>query len=120
MMDAYKVRLLLRLFEEIPHKKYFYTKGDIFMTKQDMIEQIAEKEKITKAAAGRIINMIAEDIQADLIREGTAIVPGVGTLRRQTQKARICRNPQTGGTVNVPEKQTVKFRASQALKAAVN
>ncbi|MDH3663734.1 MAG: HU family DNA-binding protein [Alphaproteobacteria bacterium] len=47
-------------------------------------------------------------------------MPGVGQLKVAVRGARQVRHPQTGETITVPAGNAVKFKASKALKDAVN
>lgn len=89
------------------------------MRKSDMIEKFATDFNMTKAQSERIINLYAAIIEADLLNDGESVIHGVGNLKVKTRAARVARNPQTGGTINVPEKKAVTFRAASSLKTKV-
>lgn len=44
-------------------------------------------------------------------------IAGFGSFRRVETKARTCRNPATGGTVEVPAGHKIKFKPAPALKS---
>lgn len=43
-------------------------------------------------------------------------ITNFGTFKKVVRPARTCRNPQTGGTVEVPEHNVIKFRPAPAIK----
>lgn len=84
-----------------------------------MVEKLAERFKMSKAQAERVVNFYAEVVEGELVNDGESIVHGVGSLKVKTRAARNARNPQTGAAINVPEKKAVTFRATSSLKAKV-
>lgn len=62
----------------------------------------------------------AFDVISQAVSSGEDVsVPGFGRFKNVTQSARNARNPKTGETIKVPEKQVVRFSASSALREAV-
>jgi len=60
-----------------------------------------------------VVKAAAEIIKAATAAGEKVILRGFGTFQMKTRKARVARNPQTGGTVNVPEKIVLAFKASK-------
>ena len=89
------------------------------MTKADLIAQVAREAKITKTAAARAIDAIAESITKDLKKRGRITLTGFGTFSVANRKARTGRNPRTGQEILIPARKTPKFTAGKALKEAV-
>jgi DNA-binding protein HU-beta len=89
------------------------------MTKSQFISLIAEKNSLTKAAAGAILDTIAGTAIAETKKNGQFVIPGIGKLVKSHRKARMGRNPQTGATIKIPAKIVVKFRVAKACKDAV-
>lgn len=50
----------------------------------------------------------------------TLTVVGFGTFSQGERNERMARNPRTGGEITVPAAKTVKFKAGQKFKDAVN
>lgn len=65
-----------------------------------------------KEFAAAVIDGIAKD--------GRFAVHGLGTFTVVDTEARIGRNPQTGEPIDIPAGKRIKFKASVALKAAIN
>jgi len=50
---------------------------------------------------------------------GVFAIPGLGRLVRVHRKARMGRNPASGGAIKIPPRMVVKFRAAKAAKDAI-
>jgi DNA-binding protein HU-beta len=89
------------------------------MTKAQFAARLAEKMKVTKAEAGRIVDEVTGLVSNTLKRGDRVRFPGFGTFRVLKRKARIARNPQTGEPVKVPARTVPRFTPAKELKAAV-
>jgi DNA-binding protein HU-beta len=89
------------------------------MTKGQLISLIAEKNGLTKAAAGGVLETLASVAIAETKKNGAFVIPGIGKLVKSHRKARMGRNPQTGAAIKIPAKTVVKFRVAKACKDAV-
>jgi DNA-binding protein HU-beta len=89
------------------------------MTKSQFVSLIAEKNGLTKAAAGQILESISSTAIAETKKNGQFVVPGLGKLVKSHRKARMGRNPQTGASIKIPAKTVVKFRVAKAAKDAI-
>lgn len=89
------------------------------MTKADLVEKIAGKAGLTKAAAEKSLNAFLASVQDALLSEGKLTLTGFGTFAVEKRKARKGRNPRTGTTINIPASKVVKFRSGKSLKEAV-
>jgi DNA-binding protein HU-beta len=89
------------------------------MTKSQLISLIAEKNGLTKVAAGAVLETLACTAISETKKTGQFVVPGIGKLVKSHRKARMGRNPQTGATIKIPAKIVVKFRVAKACKDAV-
>ncbi len=90
------------------------------MTKQDMINRMAQKARISKAAAGRALECYIEAVGEELKETGKLSLVGFGTFSCVQRRARTGRNPKTGGAINIPAKRVVRFRAGKGLSDVVN
>lgn len=92
------------------------------MTKTELIDKLADKSALTKVAAGKVLDNLAEMIGGELKRRGGGefTLPGVGKLSVIKTKARTGRNPRTGEPVKIAAGRRVRFTASKTLKDVVN
>ena len=90
------------------------------MTKADLINVMAKDAKITKAAAGAVLDSFIEGVTKGLKKkEGKVTLVGFGTFLETRRKARKGRNPQTGEVIKIKAANVVKFKAGKKLKDAV-
>lgn len=90
------------------------------MKKPDLVEAIASNAELTKKEARLAIDAVLHTIQDELIAGREVMIPGLGKFKVADQAARTTRNPQTGGTVEVPAKRVPKFQPGKPLKDALN
>lgn len=90
------------------------------MTKADLIGKMAKDAKISKVAAGAVLDSFTSNVTKALKKkDGKVTLVGFGTFQKSRQKARTGRNPQTGAPIKIKAKNVVKFKPGKALKAAV-
>ena len=90
------------------------------MSKQQLVEMIAEKAGLTKADAARALDATTESI-AEALKKGEKVsLVGFGTFATSKRDAREGRNPRTGETVQIAARTAVTFKAGSKLKDAVN
>ena len=68
----------------------------------------------------KIIEIILKEIKETLKRGEGVEFRNFGTLRTNTQKASIRRNPKTGQKISVPQKKTIKWKMSRELFKKLN
>ena len=90
------------------------------MLKTELIATVAKQVGITKADAERAINYTIQAIAQAIKEDGRFYFDGFGTFHKVRQAAVTRPNPQDRTkTVHTPARNTVKFKASPALKALV-
>lgn len=90
------------------------------MNKTELIESIAEKAGITKAAAKVALETFLGDVESTLKDGGRVSLVGFGSWSVSERAAREGRNPQTGQTIQIAAKKVVKFKAGSELTSAIN
>lgn len=90
------------------------------MNKTEMVDYIAEKADISKAAAQRALDATVDSIQEALAKGGMVTLVGFGTFYVGDRAARSGRDPRTGNTIEIKAAKVPKFRAGKALKDALN
>ena len=90
------------------------------MTKQDLVNYIAEETGFTKADATRALDAVLGGIVEGLKKEGKVTITGFCTFSKQHKDARKGRNPRTGETVTIPARNAVSIKAGSKLKDALN
>lgn len=90
------------------------------MNKTELIEHIAAKSDISKAAASRALASIIEAVTKTLKKGGTVSLVGFGSFGVTKRKARTGRNPKTGAALKIKASKAPRFRPGKALKDALN
>ncbi len=95
------------------------------MNKTELIEQVARKSNLSKAAARRAIDAIfstvpKEGIIASAVANGDRVqITGFGTFEQRRRKKRNGRNPLTGDAIVIPAGKYPAFTAGKSLKDRV-
>lgn len=90
------------------------------MNKSELVEAIAKKADISKAAAGRALDATIAAIKLSLKKNNDVTLVGFGTFSVSKRAARAGRNPRTGDVIKIKAAKVPKFRPGKALKDAVN
>jgi DNA-binding protein HU-beta len=90
------------------------------VNKADLIEHIAAKSDISKAAATRALTSIMEAVKKTLKKGDTVTLVGFGTFSVTKRAARMGRNPRTGVALKIKAAKVPRFKAGKGLKDALN
>jgi DNA-binding protein HU-beta len=90
------------------------------VNKTELIEAIAASADIPKAAAGRALDAVVENITNALKSGDSVVLVGFGTFSVKERAARVGRNPQSGKEIQIAASQVPGFKAGKSLKDAVN
>ena len=86
------------------------------MNKTELIDAVAAKAGLSKADAKKAIDAVLGSI-AEAVKGGDKVtLVGFGTFSVTERSARTGRNPQTGATIEIPAKKSVKFKAGAGLE----
>ena len=86
--------------------------SDIKLNSQ-IVKAVQDKTGVNKASAEAAVRATFESIQRIAKENGKVTIIGFGTFSVKTRAARTGRNPQTGASVQIPEKQVLAFKASK-------
>ena len=89
------------------------------MTKQDLIDIVAEKAGLTKKETGAVLDIILSTVTETMKRGEKVSLVGFGTFEAKTRKARQGRNPATGEIIEIEARTVPSFKAGRALKDAL-
>jgi DNA-binding protein HU-beta len=90
------------------------------MNKATLIDKIASDAGITKTAAATALDSLVEGITGSLKKNQRVTLVGFGTWGVTKRKARTGRNPQTGETIKIKAKKSVRFKPGKQLESALN
>ncbi|MBD3333322.1 DNA-binding protein HU [candidate division GN15 bacterium] len=89
------------------------------MTKDEMIDLMANESGISKKQAAEALGAFMEGVTKQLKDGNKVSFAGFGTFSISQRKARTGRNPQTGDTIQIPATKVPVFKAGKNLKDAV-
>lgn len=90
------------------------------MNKQDLIETMANRAKVSKKSATIALEALTESITQTLQNNGKVSISGFGAWYANKRAARMGVNPQrTSERIQIPETTVAKFTPGKSLKEAV-
>ncbi|MBM6841169.1 HU family DNA-binding protein [[Clostridium] spiroforme] len=90
------------------------------MNKAELIEAIASKTELTKTDVDKVVSSLIDVITDALAKGDKVSLKGFGNFEVRQREARMGRNPKTGETMEIAASKAPAFKASTALKKAVN
>ncbi len=90
------------------------------MTRNNLIDQIAETTQSSKKEAEQVVDAVLAQI-AEALRNGEKVdLRGFGSFQVSDKKQRQGRNPKTGETITISAKRVAVFKPSKELAERVN
>src|ERR671932_816575 len=89
------------------------------MSQSEVFNHFAEKTGMKRAQVKEFFEELANLASSEVKSNGEFVLPGFGKMVLSERKAREGRNPQTGETIQIPAKTTLKFRLSKGMKDSV-
>ena len=91
------------------------------IVKSKLLKQLSNNyPNFLKRDLEKFTGIILNEIKQALKRGHRVELRGFGMFSTNIQKARISRNPKTGGKVNTPEKKTIHFKMSKEMFKKLN
>ena len=90
------------------------------VNKTELVEHIAGKSDISKAAATRALASIIDAVKKTLKKGDTVTLVGFGTFSVSNRAARTGRNPRTGAPLKIKAAKVPRFKPGKGLKDALN
>ena len=90
------------------------------MNKEELVQEISKKAKVTQKEAGEVLNALVDTIQKTVSKGKKVTLVGFGTFEARKRAARIGRNPQTGKELKIPATTVPAFSAGKKFKTVVN
>jgi DNA-binding protein HU-beta len=89
------------------------------MTQSEVFNHFAEKTGMKRTQVKEFFDELANLASSEVKGNGEFVLPGFGKMVLSDRKAREGRNPQTGETIQIPAKRTLKFRLGKSMKDTV-
>lgn len=91
-----------------------------FLSKVEIVEEIAETYDISKAKAAKILNTTLDSI-VEAVADGRSVrLTGFGTFESYESKATTKHNPITREKIQIPVRQRIRFKPHRAFKGVVD
>ena len=90
------------------------------MNRTELVDILATKSDLSKAAAGRVLEHLIDTIQTAVKKGDTVNLVGFGSFKSVKRAARVGKNPQTGDKLKIAAATVPKFTAGAKFKAAVD
>ena len=90
------------------------------MTRNDLVERLAEEHELTKVFAREFVDSVFDMITAAAVKGEEVSLFGFGTFKVAGRGARKGRNPRTGEAVKIAASKSLKFKPARSLKASLN
>ena len=89
------------------------------MSQSEVYNHFAEKTGMKRAQVKEFFEELSNLASSEVKNNGEFVLPGFGKMVLSERKAREGRNPQTGETIQIPAKTTLKFRLGKSMKDTV-
>ena len=89
------------------------------MNKEDLVNMIAAKTRITKKDTSQILDALTETIMETVASGEKVVLVGFGTFEPRDRKERKGMNPQTGKPITIPATTVPAFSAGKVFKEQV-
>ncbi len=89
------------------------------MTKQGLIDYVAENANVSKAEASRVLDAVLAGVVEGLKKEGEVSLTGFGRFTVKERAAREGINPATKEKIKIAAKKAATFKAGSKLKDAI-
>jgi DNA-binding protein HU-beta len=89
------------------------------MNKSEMIDAIAARSELSKAASAKALDAVLETIIDAVARGDTVTLVGFGSFKASERAAREGKNPKSGARIVIPQTTVPKFAAGASFKARV-
>ena len=89
------------------------------MNKAELIDAVAAKTDMSKAAAGRAVAAVLEAVVETVAKHDSVSVIGFGTFEARKRAARNGKNPKTGEAIKIAATTVPAFKPGKAFKEKV-
>jgi integration host factor subunit alpha len=90
------------------------------LTKQTIIEKIAEKNNLKPSEAKDTIETLLEIMKSTLASGEDIMISGFGKFLVNEKSQRMGRNPATGKTMMLKKRRVVTFRSADKMRDRIN
>ena len=89
------------------------------MNKKELVSEVAKASGVKQHSVESVLDALGNVIRDEMANGNDISLNGIGKLVVKDRKARKGCNPKTGKAITIPAKKVVAFKASKALRDAV-
>ena len=90
------------------------------MTKQQLVDRVAQIRKISKTAAKTAVDLMFEGMTEEMAKGGRVEIRGFGSFQVRSYDSFKGWNPKTGESIEVKPKRMPHFKVGKALFKRLN
>lgn len=90
------------------------------MNKEELVQEVAKKAKVTQKEVADILSVLIDIVEKTVAKGKKVTLVGFGTFESRKRAERTGRNPQTGKEIQIPAKTVPTFTAGKKFKELVN
>jgi DNA-binding protein HU-beta len=98
----------------------FFDLKENHVNKTELIEAVAAKADVSKAAAARAVDAMLETVVSTVSKGDSVTLVGFGTFEARKRAARSGFNPKTGEKLKIAASTAPAFKAGKSFKDSVN
>lgn len=85
-----------------------------------IVDHLAKELKLPIRTGRKFLERFLEEIQNDLVYTGRSEIRGLGIFAIEDRPAHKTKHPKTGKPVEIPDRKSVRYRSSVALRRKLN
>lgn len=90
------------------------------LTRKELSETLAQKLGLSQSSCSQIVDSFFDSMKKTMLEGESIKIVHFGTFTVRDKSPRKGRNPRTGETITIKERQAVSFRPSKKLREQVN
>ncbi|MCB2217969.1 integration host factor subunit alpha [Desulfofustis glycolicus] len=90
------------------------------VTRKELAEAVADKLGYPLSVCGNVVDCFFDTLKGSMLGGTSIKLVHFGTFSVREKNPRKGRNPRTGETITIEERQIVSFRPSKKLRARIN
>lgn len=88
------------------------------LTQSQLFDHFVSQTSLDRKQVAALFDELASLAQNEVLAGREFVLPGFGKLVLSQRQARQGRNPSTGESIQIPAKQSIKFRLASSLKTS--
>lgn len=90
------------------------------MTKNEIAKKLAEQTDLTASQAAHAVDSVVSILTEAIAGGDTVVLRGFATIKTVQRAARVARDLNTGGLIQIPSRRRVHFTTGNHLQASID